>query len=57
MWGKLQHFAKESIDESPQPTWNAASIRAVPMRAAEAQLRRGRPSADSDILQNRSIRD
>ena len=50
MLGTLQRSAKESTDESPRPTWNAASIHAALMRATEAQLRRGRPSADSDIL-------
>jgi hypothetical protein len=55
MLATLQHSEKESIDESPRPTWNAASIRAAPMRATEAQLRRGRPSADSDILQIHEI--
>jgi len=55
MLGTLQRSAKGSIDESPRPTWNAASIRAAPMRATEAQLRRGRPSADSDILQIHEI--
>jgi hypothetical protein len=55
MLATLQHSAKESIDESPRPTWNAASIRVVPMRATGAQLRHGRPSADSDILQIHEI--
>jgi hypothetical protein len=47
----LQYSVRESIDESPRPTWNAASIRAALMRATEARLRRGRLNADSDILQ------
>lgn len=55
MLGTLQHSAKVSIDESPRPIWNAASIRAALMRAIGAQLRRGRPSADSDILQIHEI--
>lgn len=51
----LQHSVRVSIDESPRPTWNAASIRAVLMRATEARLRRGRLNADSDILQINEI--
>jgi hypothetical protein len=46
--------AKASIAESPRPTWSVVSTRAVPRRAIEAQLRRGRLSADSDILTERS---
>jgi hypothetical protein len=42
---------QESTDESPRPTWNAASIRAALTRVIEAQLRHGRLNADSDILQ------
>ena len=55
MLGTLQHFAMGSIDESPPPIWNAASIHAAPMRATGAQLRRGRPSVDNDILQIHEI--
>ncbi len=51
----LQHSAMGSIDESPRPTWNAASIRGGLMRATEAQLRRGRLNVDSDILQIHEI--
>ncbi len=51
----LQHSAMRSIDKSPGPTWNAASIHSVQMQVTEVQLRRSRLNADSDILQIHEI--